>query len=57
MKMTDNKIKSLNAKRFLQGRSGGKEVITRLKYTGGVGNLNGTSATKVEKLKGKSLRY
>ena len=55
MKTTDNKITSLNAKRFLQGRSGGKEVITRLKYTGGVGNLNGTSATKVEKLKGKAL--
>ena len=55
MKMTDNKIKSLNAKRFLQGRSGGKEAITRLKYTGGVGNLNGTSANKVEKLKGKML--
>ena len=57
MKTTGNKITSLNAKSFLQGRSGGKEAITRLKYTGGVGNLNGTSATKVEKLKGKSLWY
>lgn len=55
MKMTENKIKSLDAKRFLQGRSGGKEAITRLKYTGGVGNMSGTSATKVGKLKGKSL--
>ena len=55
MKTTGNKITSLNAKRFLQGRSGGKEAITRLRYTGGVDNLNGTSATKVEKLKGKAL--
>ena len=55
MKTTGNKITSLNAKRFLQGRSGGKEAITRLRYTGGVGNLNGTSATKVEKLKGQAL--
>ena len=58
MKMTDNKIKSLNAKKFLQGRSGGKEAITRLKYTGSDGNRSSLqigSASKVDKLKRKSI--
>lgn len=55
MKFNGNKITSLNAKKFLQGRSGGKEAITRLKYTDGVGSLKGMPANRVAKLKGKSM--
>lgn len=58
MKMTDSKIKNLSAKKFLQGRSGGKEAITRLKYTGSDGNrssLSIGSTSKVNKLKAKSV--
>lgn len=55
MKMTDNKIKSLNAKKFLQGRSGGKEAITRLKYTGSDGNRSSLQLGKIGKFKGKSI--
>ena len=55
MKANGNKITGLSAKKFLQGRSGGKEAITSLKYTGGVGNLKGMPASRVAKLKGKPM--